>query len=166
MSPSDDDDDDHDHDVDDGDVHDDYHQDLLCDVVRQHAQLRGRDRAFPNLFITVAPAEWKVLLHQPLFADWKAADRISACQGLLSEHIYDIFYDAMKQILRPNDYFDCVFDYVIRLEFQGRKTEHIHIAAWVTPKMNLSGRSGLADRSSFVMFMEEVFRGSVDVQEG
>ena len=166
MSPSDDDVDDHDHDVDDGDVHDDYHQDLLCDVVRQHAQFRGRDRAFPNVFITVAPAEWKVLLHQPLFADWKAADRISACQGLLSEHIYDMLYDAMKQILRPNEFFERVFDYVIRLEFQGRKTEHIHIAAWVTPKMNLSGRSGLADRSSFVMFMEEVFRGSVDVQEG
>ncbi|CAK0880619.1 unnamed protein product, partial [Prorocentrum cordatum] len=132
----------------------------------RHEQLRGQRRAFPNLFITIAPAEWKVLLHEPLFADWKAADRMSACQGMLSEHIYDQLYDGMKQILRPNEFFEEVFDYVIRLEFQGRKTEHIHIAAWARPKGNLSGRSGQADRSAFVMFLEEVFRGSVDVQEG
>ncbi|CAK0882662.1 unnamed protein product, partial [Prorocentrum cordatum] len=143
-----------------------HEQDILCDVVRQHALLRGVVKAPPNLFITIAPAEWKVFLHEPLFADWKAADRLSACQGLLAEHIYELLYDGMKQILRPNEFLEEVFDYVIRLEFQGRKTEHIHIAAWVLPKGRLSGRSGQADRSAFVMFLEEVFRGSVDVQEG
>ncbi|CAK0897525.1 unnamed protein product, partial [Prorocentrum cordatum] len=143
-----------------------HEQDLLCDVVQQHTLRYSRGFAFPNLFITIAPAEWKVLLHQPLFADWKAANRLSACQGMLSEHIYELLCDAMKQILRPSEFFSEVRDYVIRLEFQGRKTQHIHIAAWLIHRQVLSGRSGTGDISPFVRFLEEVFRGSVDVQHG
>ena len=62
-----------------------HEQDILCDVVRgmaekcedrvNHSELYeyshdpfhvGRSLAFPNVFITIAPGEWSLLLHNPL----------------------------------------------------------------------------------------------------
>ena len=37
----------------------------------------------------------------------------------------------MQAILTANDCFADVYDYCIRIEFQGRGTLHIHLCAWV-----------------------------------
>ena len=63
-------------------------QDYLCDIVRQmearqelpenadlyaytHHGTAPRSLAYPNVFITIAPAEWRFPLHQAIFDRWK-----------------------------------------------------------------------------------------------
>ena len=94
-----------------------------------------------------------------------ADSRLSHCQGQLTEHFYDTLYDCMEKILVTNEWFIEVRDYVIRLEFQGRKTVHIHVAAWAVVRAYLVGRTG-GERSGFVRFLEDLFGASVDVQIG
>ena len=132
-----------------------HEQDILCDVVRRMAErcedeakepelyayshdsfYLGRSLAFPNLFITIAPGEWSFLLHNPLFADFKYAQdggvrRLKDITGPLALHIYNVLMSVMKQLFqeRDNEFFERVYEYVIRVEFQGRGTLHIHIAA-------------------------------------
>ena len=54
-----------------------HEQDLLCDIVRQEAEVHGPGNAYPNVFITIAPAEWKFLLHSPIFQDHRVAQKLS-----------------------------------------------------------------------------------------
>ena len=74
-------------------------QDYLCDVVRQmrkrqdspeHSRLYGhvhgsaapRSMAYPNVFITIAPAEWRFPLHYALFQQWKHGEAYHHPQDL------------------------------------------------------------------------------------
>ena len=71
----------------------------------------------------------------------------------------------MKKVLTPNKFFDAVRDHVIRAEFQGMKTVHIHVAAWVVTGLDLSGRTG-EKQSTFLHLLEAMFHSKVDVQHG
>ena len=56
----------------------------------------------------------------------------------------------------------------MKTEYQGRKTPHWHIAAWVLCRhlYLLTGRTGTAVVSAFVRFLSLLFRAEIDVQMG
>ena len=71
----------------------------------------------------------------------------------------------MKGLLTTNEYFDEVFDYCIRVEFQGRGTLHIHVVAWaiLQPGVKITGRAVDNVWSPFVRLLHELFKSNVDV---
>jgi hypothetical protein len=85
-------------------------------------------------------------------------------------HIYHVLLVALKEILQPGEWFDEVFHYCLRIEFQGRGTVHVHIALWAIAKagLELHGRNtGDYETSPFVNFLSSLFGGcKVDVQLG
>ena len=49
---------------------------------------RCRIRGKPNLFMTVAPAEWKFPLQEYIFGGWKEAGRLSDVQARMASQMY------------------------------------------------------------------------------
>ena len=140
-----------------------HEQDISCDMVRQMAALcdvpsdtedgrrlyefcnHGATKqrlAFPNYFITVAPAEW--LFPLPAWLQELAADNLSDLSGIVALHIYHVLLVALKEVLKPGQWFSDVFHYCLRIEFQGRGTIHAHVAVWAIARdgMDLEGRTG------------------------
>jgi len=161
-----------------------HEQDVTADIVRQmdaycrsDADLldycagdlqREKHLAFPNLFITIAPGEWKMAMHMSTktFAD---AQKLSEAQSILTLHLYQYLTHVVKKLLRSKFFKKC-YHYVIRYEFQGRGTLHLHIAAWILPDpsrpiANLVGRSREM-HSPLVELLEKLCHASIDVQEG
>ena len=171
-----------------------HEQDILCDVVRgmaercedqakepelyayNHDSLHpGRSLAFPNLFITIAPGEWSFLLHNPLFQRFKCArdggvKRLTDITGPLALHIYNVLMSVMKQLFqeRNNEFWERVYEFVIRVEFQGRGTLHLHIAAWAILKLGIDivGTSDKGHNSRLIYLLESLGFKTVNVQVG
>ena len=123
--------------------------------------------AFPNLFITIAPAEWK--FPKPYFLV-PYTDCMFACAYIMSLHMYYIVR-CMWMFLanRFGHRFFQVFEYVSKTEYQGRGTPHWHIAAWVVCfglLHWLQGRTGTAVTGVFVRFLSMLFMCEIDVQIG
>jgi hypothetical protein len=130
--------------------------------------LGKKSLAFPNFFITIGPAEWLFPLPSWL-QELVANGRLSDVSGMVALHIYHVLVVALKEILQPGEWFDEVFHYCMRIEFQGRGTVHIHIALWAIAKaaLELDGRTGDYETSPFVNFLSSLFGGcNVDVQKG
>ena len=134
-----------------------------------------RALAYPNVFITIAPAEWVFPIHFPLFHAWKKpADcpthprNLSDLQGPLTLHIYNVLMAVVTQLLSADEFFEKVWEHVIRVEFQGRGTLHIHIALWamVRSAVDLRGRTGQSHNSPLIHFLESIGFQRVDVQYG
>ena len=111
----------------------------LCNHVRG---LRGQVWlcAFPNLFITVAPAEWT--FPRPY---WLLSYLLCVYAGsyIMSLHMYYLvravwYFLACKW---GNRWFT-VYEYCVKTEYQGRGTPHWHIAAWVVSHVPLSTLRG------------------------
>ena len=143
----------------------------LEDVCRQAGK-------FPNLFFTIAPAEWRFPLHAGMFSKEDQED-LSQCQAWLTMHMHNCIAAVLDAVLWKNKAQAAelgiaeIEHYTYRFEFQGRGTIHVHAVAWV--KYNpgvcveeLSGRSGARGQTSpLVRLLEEVFDcGAVDVQCG
>ncbi len=161
-------------------------QDALADVVRvmlarcydqeNYPQLYNHVRglrgqvwlcAFPNLFITIAPAEWK--FPRPYFLELYLRC-VFAGAYLMSLHMYYLVRMVWLFLARRfgNRYF-VVYEWVMKTEYQGRCTPHWHIAAWVIAcglLQALSGRTGTAVVSLFVALLEAIFNCEIDVQIG
>ena len=139
------------------------------ELTRHCRGLRGSIRylcAFPNLFITIAPAEWK--FPRPFFLDpYKHC--VFACAYILALHMY-FLVRCMWYFLanRFGHRFFRVLEWVMKTEYQERRTPHWHIAAWViSPILEfLAGRTGTAVVSAFVKFLSLLFRAEIDVQIG
>lgn len=140
----------------------------LEDMCRRH----GRK---PNLFFTVAPAEWTFPIHETILRDYKDAGKLSDTQAALTLHMYHVLIELIETDLLKKGVRDAsstgikeILDYSIHIEYQGRGTLHIHVVAWVVfdadgAEQVLSGRSG--EKSSvLVRYLEKTFRASVDVQ--
>ena len=163
-----------------------HEQDVLADVVRIMEELcrslldpdlqaycagdmqSEKSLAFPNLFITIAPGEWKTAMHMSTkpFAD---SQQLSEAQSILTLHLYHYLTSVVKKLLNSSFFKKC-YHYVIRYEFQGRGTLHLHIAAWVLPDdarpiASLVGQSR-KKASPLVDLLEELCHASIDVQEG
>ena len=105
-----------------------HEQDFSCDGVRQMSALcdvepvQGADRtiydfchkpsapariAYPNHFITIAPAEW--LFPMPAWLQDLTANNLSDVSGLVALHIYHVLMTTMKTILVEGVWFSSVF---------------------------------------------------------
>ena len=119
-----------------------HEQDYLDDVVRQmskrcddrdgHPDLwahchvgKEQSLAYPNVFITVAPAEWMFPLHSHVLERYKRAKssepqpELSEVQGLVTLHLYNVMMTVMTLLLGwtgPSGFFEKVFEHVIRVE--------------------------------------------------
>ena len=97
----------------------------------------------------------------------ETTDLIDA-QALFSLHVSNVLQAVVPQLLGDANYFKHVFEHVIRVEFQGRGTLHIHIALWaiVADGLDLRGTSGQSHDSPIIRFLENIGFASVDVQYG
>jgi hypothetical protein len=161
-------------------------QDSLADLVRvqlercfdkeNHEELYEHCRglkgqlwlcAFPNLFITIAPAEWKFPL--PYFLEaYKQC--LFAGAYFMALHMYYLVMCVWKFLCNRNGHkFFKVLEWCIKTEYQGRLSPHWHIAAWViAPGLIwlLQGRTGTAVVSAFVRFLSILLMAEIDVQVG
>ena len=123
--------------------------------------------AFPNLFITVAPAEWKFQRPYFLMPYRHCVFRGAAIMAL---HMYCLVRCVWLFLASPFGHrWFMVYEWVMKTEYQGRDTPHWHIAAWVLSMglmKLLAGRTGTAVVSCFVKFLELVFHCEIDVQIG
>ena len=71
-------------------------------------------------------------------------------------------------MLKTNEFFDEVFDYCIRIEFQGRGTWHIHVVAWaiLQPGVRIEGNVVEGRWSPFVRLLQRLFKLNVDIAIG
>ena len=129
--------------------------------------------AFPNLFITIAPAEWRFPLPY-----WMEPYRTCLSGGayLIGLHMYFLVLSMWGFLSnRFGHRWFRVLEYAVRTEYQGRGTPHWHICAWVLVASgslaSLVGRIGatggtLAAALGFVKFLGLLFLCEVDVQTG
>lgn len=105
----------------------------------------------------------------PYFLQGYAFNLAGGC-FLIALHMYRVVSSIVKFLCAcgGHKYFK-VWEYVIKTEYQGRKTAHWHIAMWVTCHgilQNLAGRTNTGQVSPFVRFLQLVFRCDIDVQVG
>ena len=133
--------------------------------------------------MTVSPAEWKALLHEGVFARVQAASDLTDLQPAVTLHLYHTITTMFEKVVLTSSAacgFRRVFQYVLRIEFQGRGTLHVHVLAWVefdsqanvlgyAPSM--TGRSPGATEPGIVpedprllRLLEKLFTASADVQ--
>ena len=141
----------------------------LEDICRQAKKM-------PELFFTLAPAEWKFPLHQGALP---AADpkELSRQQILLTEHIHNVLQALIRKLVTEDGdaLAACgiakIEHWVMRFEFQKRGTIHIHVLCWLQMlpgrhPSELTGRSKQKHSSAFVKMLESSFDCSADAQGG
>ena len=129
--------------------------------------------AFPNLFITVAPAEWKFF--RPYFLE-PYIHCIFAGAYMMALHMY--FLVRCIWLFLANRFghkYFMVFEWCMKTEYQERGTPHWHFCAWVVsfiPLKDLEGRKGKKAQlagyivSAFVRYLSLLFQCEIDVQTG
>ena len=152
-----------------------WHQQLrkMEDICRvEFERTASMDAALPSVFFTVAPAEWRYLLHEGLFEEGSLADQqqkitlhlYHTLQTLLEFHIFKDG-ESLKRIGVAK-----VRQWSFRFEFQSRGTLHLHAVLWADllpgSAESMSGRSGTEKSSEFVRLLEELFSSRADVQAG
>ena len=124
-------------------------QDCHCDIVRQmrercadqegHPDLwtycrllsSPRSLAYPNVFLTIAPCEWKFPLLHSMLDRYKHPEggrkheMLSDVGGIMALHIYNCLMVVTKKLIASNIYWREVLNYVIRVEYQGRGIEYL-----------------------------------------
>ena len=142
---------------------------MLEDIVRQTGRL-------PELFFTVAPAEWKFPLHQGVFPPSTGA-QLSSQQILLTLHLYNSLQALLREMFFENEDalaacgIESIDHWCMRFEFQKRGTIHVHALCWLRPMKGrhpseLTGKNGVENNSPLVKLLQSVFESSVDVQGG
>ena len=143
---------------------------IQADTLADRCRLLG----LPNLFLTIAPAEWKAPLHSAIFARYVDSRRLDDVQGLLTLDLYHAFTAIIEDVFQAGRFFKAVRGRSLRFEFQGRGTIHIHLCAWVdfpddcidplTGRNLYHGKTGQNHQSALVKLFEELFHGTVDCQ--
>jgi len=166
-------------------------QDVHADIVRQmRARCRdseghpdlwsycnlGGDRslAYPNVFLTIAPCEWKFPLLYALFEQHKFPrdgpkfERLSELGGPLALHLYNVLHVVVQGLMKSTEFWRSIENYVLRVEFQGRGTLHVHIALWALlhPDIDLRGTTGQATDSRLLAYLTSLGFESIDIQYG
>ena len=143
--------------------YDQQNQKELYDHVRG---LRGQVWlcAYPNLFLTIAPAEWT--FYYPHFMQ-PYLQCVWAGAYLMALHMYFLVRCMWRFLAtRHGHKFFVVFEWVCKTEYQGRGIPHWHIAAWVACHgilARLAGRTGTSVVSAFVKFLAAVFQCEIHV---
>ena len=166
-------------------------QDIHADIVRQMRRLsKDRDNhpevwtycnlgaprslAYPNLFLTIAPCEWKFPLLRSLFEQYKFPTdgprlvKLSELGGPLALHLYHVLSGVVDGVISSTRFWRSVLNHVIRVEFQGRGTLHIHVAMWALlyDHKDLRGKTGSPHNSELVDYLTELGFESIDIQYG
>ncbi len=81
-------------------------------------------------------------------------------------HIDTLFKQLLLPI--PAPHFEQIYAWALRIEFQGRGTEHIHLAMWARRRKGQAvvGRTGEPHASLVVPILERMFGARVDSQLG
>ena len=166
-------------------------QDVHADIVRQ-MRARCRDReghpdlwaycnlggdlslAYPNVFLTIAPCEWKFPLLYAMFEQHKFPRdgpkfvRLSELGGPLALHLYNVLNVVLQGLIGSIEFWRSIENYVLRIEFQGRGTLHVHIALWAIlyAHRDLRGTTGQASDSPLVEYLTSLGFESIDIQYG
>ena len=146
-----------------------YDEENFPQLYRHVRDLRGQVwlSAFPNLFITIAPAEWK--FPRPYFLQ-SYLDCIFASAYIMALHMYYLVRCVLMFLFNRHGHrFFVVYEWVVKTEYQGRGTPHWHIACWIVcfyVMKLLQGRTGTAIVSVFVKFLGMLFSCEIDVQVG
>eukprot|EP00971_Amphidinium_carterae_P138080 2736483-Amphidinium_carterae.1 len=144
----------------------------LEDMCRQQS-------ALPNIFFTIAPAEWTYPLHTSMLHVSSKSD-LSTMQSILTLHVHNTISALLDEHLlgkSPRSLSRCglkkVHNWCMRFEFQDRGTLHVHVILWADLQSHVdpaqhSGQTSSSERSSspFVTFLEDMFFCRVDVQCG
>ena len=153
-----------------------WHQQLrkMEDICRQEYERNGSlEEALPSVFFTVAPAEWRYLLHNGMFHDTPLSEQ----QTNITLHLYHTL-EVMLQYHILKDGASLrriglagVRQWSYRFEFRSRGTLHVHCVLWadLLPERtadDLCGRTGKRHDSEFVRLLEGIFRSRADVQCG
>ena len=71
-------------------------------------------KSMPNLFITVAPAEWKAIWHRGVQHGRKMTSSISAGQAIMTLHLNHVIGSLLKDVLlrkgSPFEHYDEIFE--------------------------------------------------------
>lgn len=112
----------------------------LEDMCRQMGQ-------FPNLFMTIAPGEWKFDWNRGVH-QWRkeSGESLSDAQATFAIHMHHVIGSILHEVILKRGDVDLndpqfkarvaagigkVHQYSFRWEFQSRGTLHVHIVAWV-----------------------------------
>ena len=89
-------------------------------------------------------------------------------QGPMTLGIYRVLMETMQELLVTNDSFDEVYEYALRVDFQGRGTLHIHVVTWAILQRGVEVEGRVVDKrwSPFVRLFHDLFKSIVDVQLG
>jgi len=125
--------------------------------------------AFPNVFVTLTFAEWK--FPSPAWMRPHLASQPEG-SGLQTLHIYEMAFGVLRKLLGLRGVFWArVVEHLVRVEFQGRGTLHLHAALWALPlqgsdlaELVHSPKNGRS--SSLGAYFEEHLECDVDVQVG
>ena len=153
-----------------------WHQQLrkMEDICRlEFTRTASMDAALPSVFFTIAPAEWRYLLHEGLFEEGSLADQ----QQKITLHLYHTLQTLLEfHIFKDGDSLQRigiakVRQWSFRFEFQSRGTLHLHAVLWADllpgrSAESMTGRSGTDKKSPFVDLLEELFSSRADVQVG
>ena len=128
------------------------------------------DLSYPNLFITIAPGEWRFPMHGALLQAY-VKDRSMDAGALASIHMYNSIVETIQALLmeQNSQWFNHVYHHLIRLEYQDRGTIHFHVAIWTILKRSPDCYTGRTDpknpkTSEFHAYLENLFNCHIDVQ--
>ena len=147
------------------------------DICRQEFERSGDiGEALPNVFFTIAPAEWKYVLPDGVFFE----DLLSHQQQMLTLHLHHLHH-TMGRLLEVHLLKEAcslrdigiakVRQWSFRFEFQARGTLHLHAVLWADLMQgwdaeDLTGRSNTDKSTAFLKLLEQVFHCRADVQCG
>ena len=144
------------------------------DICRQEFEVsHDMSKALPNVFLTVAPAEWKYILHDGLFFE----DSLSNQQQLLTLHLHSSLASMLEMHLFKEGKslaqvgISKVRQWSLRFEFESRGTLHVHVVMWADlmegwHAEHLCGRSNTDKSSALLKLLENLFKSRADVQCG
>eukprot|EP00971_Amphidinium_carterae_P316350 6287959-Amphidinium_carterae.2 len=134
---------------------------------------RQLEQSLPSIFFTLAPAEWKYILHEGMFQQ----ETLTEQQWKLTMHMHNTMEALLEAHLLKNGShlhdlgIETIRQWSVRFEFQSRGTIHLHAVLWADLIKNvkpdtLTGRTGEQHQSKMVKLLEQLFKCRVDAQCG
>ncbi|CAE7809429.1 pif1, partial [Symbiodinium necroappetens] len=139
---------------------------------REYESTDDLAKTFPNIFFTVAPAEWRYLLPEGLTLD----DSLSEQQDLITLHMHHTLRVLLEhQLINHSDNLRAIGianirHWSFRFEFQARGTIHLHAVLWTDLQPgwsanDITARTG-GTATPFLGLLEKLFKSRADVQCG
>ena len=144
------------------------------DICRQeYEHTSSMCEALPNIFFTVAPAEWRYILAHGLFYE----EALTEQQDMITLHLYHSMQALLEvHLLKHGASLQRVGiakirQWSFRFEFQSRGTLHVHAVLWADllpgiTAADITARTNSGKTSAFLDLLHDLFRSRADVQCG